>query len=225
MPQEFYRHVSEAIHSNKSRRSYYRQVAGRRAWWTSTILIFTERLTIPIARRFDRMALPFNERGIPVVEDDFVEMSLILPKETPPRHLGEPDRISRSVVRRLTRNARKASMAALKRGNYAIVQQELAAAIHELEAVERQYDLHFAMTKHLLESAGLAALRAPVYIRASSGEAGNLCRKFVALQVKVIDKGIFLDRMAQSSHRKGAGIIVNDVPDIPFLAELAQESR
>lgn len=225
MAQEFYRHVSEAIHTNKSRRRYYRQIAGRKAWWTSTILIFSEKFTIPIARRFDRMALPFNERGIPVVEDDFAEMSLILPKETPPRHQGVPDRISRSEVKRLGRSAGKVSMAALKRGNYAIVQQELAAAIHELEAIEQQYDLHFAMTKHLLESAGLAALRAPVYIRASSGEAGNLCRKFVALQVRVIDKGIFLDRMAQSSHRKGAGIIVNDIPNIPFLTELAQDKR
>lgn len=225
MPQEFYRHVSEAIHSNKSRRNYYRQEAGSKAWWTSTILIFSERLTIPIARRYDRMALPFNERGIPVVEDDFVEMSLVLPRETPPRHQGVADRISRSVVKRLAKKARKASMAALKRGNYGIVQQELAAAIRELEVVEEKHDLHFAMTRHLLESAGLAALRAPVYIRASSGEAGNLCRKFVALQVRVIDKGIFLDRMAQSSHRKGAGIIVNDVPDIPFLAELAQDNR
>lgn len=225
MPQEFYRHVSEAIQSNKSRRSYYHQQAGNKAWWTSTILIFSERLTIPIARRYDRMALPFNEHGIPVVEDDFAEMSLILPKETPPRHQGQPDRLSRLELKRLAKNARKASMAALKRGNYAIVQQELAAAIRGLEAVEQKYNLHFAMTRHLLESAGLAALRAPVYIRASSGEAGNLCRKFVALQVKVIDRGIFLDKMAQASHRKGVGIIVNDVPDIPFLAELAQDKR
>lgn len=225
MAQEFYRHVSEAIQSNKSRRSFYYRQAGLTAWWTSSILIFSEKLTIPIARRFDRMALPFNERGIPVVEDDFVEMSLVLPKETAPRHQGVPNRISRSEVKSLGKSARKASLAALKRGNYAIIQQEIASAIRELEIIEKRYDLHFAMTKHLLESAGIAALHAPVYIRASSGEASNLCRKFVSLQIKAIDRGIFLDRMAQASHRKGAGIIVNDVPDIPFLAELAQDKR
>lgn len=225
MAQEFYRHVSEAIHSNKARRPYYRQRAGLYAWWTSTVLILSERLTLPIARRFDRLALPFNERGIPVVEDDFVEMTLILPQETAPKYQAMPNRKARSAVKKLAKRARKASMSALRHGKYAIIQQEIASAIHHLDQLEQEHCLHFAMTKHLLESAGLAALRAPIYIRASSGEAETLCRKFVGLQVQAIDRGIFLDKMAQVSHHKGVGIIVNDVPDIPFLAELAQDNR
>lgn len=217
---EFERHVAEAIQSNLARRSYYRRQAGWVAWLLSISLVFSERLTIPIARRVDRQALPFQEKGIPILANDFVEMSEIPPKESLPVYHGQADRKLRREVKRLLRKAKKASLAALSRRNYRIVQEELSAALRKLERIQETEKVHFAMTRHLLESAGIAALHVPSYIRASSGEAEELCRRFVKMQVRLIDQAIFVDTLAQKCHAKGVGILVNDVPDIPFLEEL-----
>lgn len=216
---EFERHVAEAIQSNLARRPYYRKQSGWAAWLLSILLVFSERLTIPIARRYDRQAIPFQEKGIPILANDFVEMSEILPKETPAVYQRKADRKLRREVKNLLKKARKAALAALSRGNYRIVQEELATVLRKLERIQETEKVHFAMTRHLLESAGIAALHMPSYIRASSGEAEGLCRRFVKLQVRVIDKAVFMDKLAQSCHVKGVGILVNDVPDIPFLEE------
>lgn len=222
---EFERHVAEAIQSNLARRPYYRKQAGWAAWVLSVILVMSERLTIPLARRFDRQALPFQEKGIPILANDFVEMSEIRPKESPPHYQGEADRKLRREVKSLLRKTKKTSLAALSRGNYSIVQEELAVALSKLESIYEMEEVHFAMTRHLIESAGIAALHVPSYIRASSGEASELCRRFVKLQVRVIDRAIFLDMLAQQCHSNGVGILVNDMPDIPFLEEFSRDLK
>ena len=47
----------------------------------------------------------------------------------------------------------------------------------------------------------------------------TLCRRLVAIQVLLLTGGIFYDRLAQPCHAQGAGILLNDVPIIPFLTE------
>lgn len=72
----------------------------------------------------------------------------------------------------------------------------------------------------MLESLGLAALHAPQYLEQSGGETEKLAKQLVGVQLWLADTGIYMDKLAQGCHAMGAGIIVNDVPEIPFLAEL-----
>ena len=74
------------------------------------------------------------------------------------------------------------------------------------------------MTIHLLESLGFAALHAVQYIE-QDAQVESLCRRLVAIQVLLLTGGIFYDRLAQPCHAQGAGILLNDVPVIPFLTD------
>ena len=72
------------------------------------------------------------------------------------------------------------------------------------------------MTKHLVESLGLAAMNALDYAERSGGETLKLSRTFIRFQGLGLLGSVGIDRKAQAFHQQGIGIVVNDVPPIPF---------
>jgi hypothetical protein len=51
------------------------------------------------------------------------------------------------------------------------------------------------------------------------GEVIPLAKAFLAVQLLPFDQTLPLDLEAQALHARGVGIVVNDVPAIPFAAE------
>lgn len=214
----FETHIVDAMRINLGRRGHYVAVAGWRAWLLSVLLVASERLCRPLARHFDRKARPFNAAGIAIVENDFIDMALIEPADKPPRYTGRAPRSAHAAVKRRVKALKRQGLAQLAEGNYAAICALTADTLEALEALERQHQAHFAMSIHLLESLGLAALHAPDYI-AADARCEPLARQLVSIQLRLCDGGLLMDRLAQQCQQRGAGILVNDVPHIPFLRD------
>lgn len=211
-------HIADAMRINLGRRRHYVALAGWRAWLLSVLLVASERLCRPLARHFDRKARPFNDAGIPIVVDDFIDMALIEPAEKPPRYGARAPRGAHAQVKQRVKALKRDGLARLARGDYAGICALTADTLEGIQALQDAHQAHFAMSVHLLESLGLAALHAPDYIAADQ-RCEPLARQLVAIQLRLCDGGLLMDRLAQHCHQRGAGILVNDVPHIPFLRE------
>jgi hypothetical protein len=211
-------HLVEAMAINSQRQEFYRQKTQGKSKWLSWLLIWSERMTLALARYFDKTARPFNERGIAVVEADFVSMSDIKRVETAPIYQGVATAAQRKQVLTWLKQLQKQARPALKQGAYQQIADLTAHALRQLHDYEKQTACHYAMTIHLLESLGFAALHAVQYLEQDK-QVVTLCYRLVAIQVLLLTGGVFYDRLAQPCHAKGVGILLNDVPVIPFLAE------
>lgn len=211
-------HIVDAIRTNLNRRKHYAAVAGWRATLLSILLVMSERLCRPLARRFDRKAKPFNDSGIGIVENDFIDMALIEAVEKPPVYSGVASAAARREVKCIVKRLKRDGLRSLKAGDYEHICAGTASALQQIEALQARENVHYAMTIHLLESLGFAALHAPGYIAADQ-QTQPLARQLVAIQLRLCDGGLMMDRLAQGCHQRDAGIMINDVPHIPFLRD------
>lgn len=216
-------HLREAIALNRQRRAYYIARTAGKARLLSHWLVASEQVCLPVARYFDKRAKLYIQQGVPVVKNDFVDMADVADVEQKTRYRGIASHSTRTEVRNLLRRAKREGRSLLGRADYAAICVLLADALHQLEEIEAACRAHFAMSQHVLESTGLAALHAPQYI-ASDASVGKLCRQLVGIQLYLLEGSVLMDSLAQPCHALGAGIIVNDVPAIPFLQEYADGS-
>jgi hypothetical protein len=212
----FEAHLLEAIAINEDRKVFYSERTDGQSEVLSNLLISSEYSLLPLARELDEAAAPFQEAGIPIVSADFVSMSDIAPRETPPVRRGVlTDSIKAEAAAIL------APLAELDPSDFQAVCDAAEQALHSLENLQEKYDVHLAMTLHMLESAAYAALNALEYEGLSDGATKELSTRLVAEQLIAPSRdaiGPMVDQMANRLHRLGIGIIVNDVPPIPFLS-------
>lgn len=220
----FEQHLLEAIVINTQRRAYYMAHTQKKARWLCALLVWSERFTLPLARYFDKAARAFNARGIAVVEADFVPMADVKPVETAPIYQGIATASQRNTVLLWLKNLQKQVKPAVQQGDYQAVAKATAHVLQQVHDYEQQTQCHYAMTVHLLESLGFAALHAVQYIQQDS-QVMPLCKRLVTIQVLLLTGGVFYDRLAQPCHAQGAGILINDVPVIPFLQEYHSATR
>lgn len=212
----FYVHLADAIAENTRRRPIYARLSRGRSTRLSHVLVFLERMLLPVAAWVDWRARPFLRRGIPIVADDFMPMHPLPPPERPPRFRGrtaEGDlaRLGRAIARygeEVRDAARRADFEAAGAVSY-----DVLVRVERLEEASRS---HLAMMRHIIESIGLAAVNAPRWAAASGGETVPLSCGMLRIQTLGLFDPLGLDRMAQAVHERGAGIIWNDVPAIPF---------
>ena len=216
----FAEHLREAVAIQRERREIYAGMTAEASRPLFDLLVASEESLIPVAENFDRRALPFHEEGIPVVAADFVSMEHIATTATPPTRGGE-----------LTTAAEEAVATALEPlqgvdiGDFQAVADASYDALAALAAIEETHDVHLAMSKHLIESAAYAALHGLAYDARSEGRTHALCTDLVVFQLELplgLNLGLTVDRQANAFHRQGIGIIVNDVPHIPFVEEYEQ---
>jgi hypothetical protein len=211
-------HLREAIALNRARKERYSRLTGGRSDGLFRRLILSERALLPVARLVDAQAAPFIDRGIPVVASDFVSMERVAPFGTPvPPTLPMSDEHA-AAARAILRELHRASGGGLE-----ATVQACALALEELQLLERESELSFSMSRHLIESLGYAALNGLRHNRDSGGETAGLVRGLVALQrlgLVTLDP-VGIDREANRFHQEGLGVIANEVPAIPFEEALA----
>ena len=76
------------------------------------------------------------------------------------------------------------------------------------------------LTRHVLESAGLMAVRGAAYAEATGGATAALTRDLVRGHLALAPVARLLDRMAAPLWARGVGLFANDLPPIPFEAEM-----
>lgn len=215
----FYEHVLTGLRSNKARRPVYEKLTqgGSRALLRK--IIFLQRLFLPLAWLVDQRARRFQKRGIPIVAGDLVPVADLPAPETPPRYRG---RLDPAVAKRL-----EAELQEFKRSFWDRVKAgDLLAAtglahdqLIRVKALEAREGCHLAMVKHFLESVGLATLHLIGYVRETRGEVLPLGKAFIAVQLIPFRSALTVDLDAQVFHARGVGLVVNDIPAIPFEAE------
>lgn len=209
-------HLDEAIALNTSRRDYYASRAGGRSYLLSTTLISLEKMSRSAAAVFDREAKPFQQAGIPIVSADFIPMRGLPLASKPPQLRNVADK---AHVRELSQQLTDYRKAMPKIRTEQDLRQVAALSYRMLETIERTEQSagsHFAMTKHVVESIGMAALNGLRWAAQSGGKTVPLTAKLAESQELALLSSLWIDKQAQHCHAKGVGIIVNDVPHIPF---------
>lgn len=213
-------HLHEAIAVNRRRRPYYARKAGNTSWGLSTALIAAETLLLPAAWMVDAWAAHYHRQGVGIVRDDFVSLESIRPKEQPPRYRGRASKAQQRKVRSMLRRFRSTVLLSKDRTNLSTLCDHADALLGVIEEWERSWCVHWAMTKHLLESLGYTALHGIDYVEQTEGSTRRLTRCLLAGHAVSLPAVASLDIWAQSAHGCGAGILVNDVPPIPFQQQL-----
>ncbi|MFZ5480178.1 MAG: hypothetical protein ACOZNI_25670 [Myxococcota bacterium] len=212
----FWAHLRAAIALNTERQPIYEEMTGGASGELSEILISTERLLEPTAKDFDARAAPFHEEGIYVVAGDFVPMDDVLDVHTSPTWGGDwTDALAGELAEAV------AGLAAANPADFDGVCAEALVALERLDSLEATHGVHLAMTRHSIESVAYAALHAPGYAEASGGRTTELSRDLVDTQLEAVRLHVpeEFDERAAPIHALGAGILVNDVPRIPFVEE------
>lgn len=182
-------------------------------------MVSAECVLLPVARYFDKQAQPFINAGVPIVKNDFIDMDMVLDANKKTKYAGESSPETNKLLQQSFRDFRKARLQYLKNGDYPSICQCAVEMLALIDRKEEESQAHFANSKHLFESVGFAALHAPQYLEQSNGGTEKLGKQLVGLQLWLADTGIYMDKLAQGCHKRGAGILVNDVPYIPFLEE------
>lgn len=213
----FVAHLRDAIALNEARRPNYDARTNGASRGLSRRLVLYERVCLPWAWWVDRRARRWNERGVMIVAADFVSMANVRdPAAPPPRSGRATDAQAGALSARL-----KAFRAAVKRaddaGRFDEVARLSAELLREVEATEARDGCSWAMTRHVVEQVGYAALNALTWRARSGGATDDLARRVVWGLRLGTGACVGLDRRAQACHALGVGVLVNDLPEIPLL--------
>ncbi|MEM1116276.1 MAG: hypothetical protein AAGJ11_07200, partial [Bacteroidota bacterium] len=110
---------------------------------------------------------------------------------------------------------------AVKANRFPEAADRLADALRAVRDAEAGTGRAYALTAHVIESAGWMALRAPAYAEASGGATVPLSRRLVAGHLPLVRAAVGLDRLAHPVQARGVPLFVADLPAIPFEAEHA----
>lgn len=208
-------HLRDAIRLNRSRRPRYARLGGARAWTLSTALIAAERALLPAARVLDAQAGAFVAAGVPILVADLMPMSAAgsVGERDAAGGRGERVRLRTSDLRLLDvwREARG--------GRFAEAADAIRGALNTVRRLEASSGRAYALTAHVLDSAGLMALRAPIYAEATGGATLPLSRRLVVGHLPLVPAALRLDVAAHPVQARGVGLFVRDLPAVPFVAE------
>ena len=206
-------HLVQAIAVNLLRMIGYAIRSRGRSIPVSMLLVSFEMASIPLSIVFDlwgKLRLKLSLSKI------FISMRHIHQAGRSPRY-QKP--MSWKMARELQSQIMsffKAASAGLRGEDWDGFISSCASFLEELTVLEGEKEHHLGMSKHLMESIGWTALFGQLHIR----KKGNGELYFTLLtwtQLSALPLTILFDYLASKAHRFGVGIIVNDVPDIPFL--------
>lgn len=212
-------HLKDAAAINTTRKPIYATLTKGKSLWLSRILILAERIAALFAYFIDKSAMPFQKQGIPIITNDFVSMDAIHNPEDKPRYQNQADAETIANVKNKLSEFRKRISSYLDKNDFYFIANDAYLLIQALKLEEERSQSHFAMTRHLVESIGLTALNAIAYAKVSHANTIPLSKRVINFQKLGLWTCVFIDKLAQRCHALGVGIIVNDVPHIPFESQ------
>ncbi len=209
----FEEHLRDAIRINRERRPLYSSLTGGQSLSVSNILILSEQLSIPFAIFTDLWSIPFRNKGIRIVELEFISMDRIppfsekLPFPAPSLNEFVESRPGGLILKLLKQGWRKGWPG-------------LADALRiELHHLEKTPGFHL-MLKHILESMLRITVLAPTHQRKCIEAGMRLTTKplsgylFIS-HLLAIPFATWLDRKTAPLLASGVPILYQDVPAIP----------
>jgi hypothetical protein len=208
----FASHIREAITINKKRRKIYASLTAGKTRFLSNTLIGLEYAVLPIAWYFDARARKYNKNGIRIILDDFVEMHV-----KPANNLIHYRNEFTDDLYHLLMPQIKNCLVELKK---CISLSEIIKTSERLYKLviesQKEYQVHLAMTLHLLESTLLIAYNGIKYSEQSHGKTETLTLQLIRSHLFALRFAVRFDKKANVFHREGVGIVVNDLPNIKY---------
>ena len=173
-------------------------------------VIFWEKLILMKSKKFDRRARAFQQIGIPLMCEDFVDMA-----ETPD-YINKTTEILESYLKTAKPNSKqlKETLRSKLKLGYLPLKKHLEIELRFLEA-NKSYD---CLLRHLVESLLRTADLAPRYLSKTNGKdkkkLDKLITKYLRLQIFGIGQAIFIDKKARPLQAEGVPILCNDVPAV-----------
>jgi len=196
----FAEHVVEAININKQRAVYYAERSKGQTKGLSRLYTSLEYAILPVAKIMDHLATKYQQAGIPVLVNDFVSMDAIAPANQPLLRTGALNKGGLKLFKKILSDYRRETFAAAMKKDFAMV----------------KFYCNVALSIHLIESIGMAARNAAELSRITNGKTDGFYRAFIILQNSGITGFSRVDIKSQAFHQHDIGIIVNDLPAIPF---------
>ncbi len=210
----FHQHIKEAITCNKARRKLYATKSNNRTRTLSNSLIWTEQLTLPIAKYYDWKGKKFNENGIMIVCDDFVPMDIAPYDQEVPFRMSFTKKIVDEIK---SENKKYLKETKGKIKTVSDLENRLSLTIHFygfIEALEKNESVNFAMLKHVVESIAFICKNGMTYAHQSNSETIPLSSSLLKLHHLGLKNALFFDKKANPFHVENIGIILNDMPKI-----------
>ncbi len=212
----FREHLREAIAINKARRPLYAQLSNFHSNEISDRLIASEQLAkfaSYLFHNFDSQAERYQEKGINIVCDEFVSMSLT-PEFKASGPLPHPDLLEFQELDPYM--IRRSLVRAIDDG----YPQTVAAARHWISVIEKTDARFNCMTRHLLESVGRIAKLAPRHIKKAKTlglkSPAHLSDSMISAHLLMLPESVALDTLAAPIQAQGIQILCQDVPPIHF---------
>lgn len=209
-------HVKEAIKINRERAKFYAELSNGETKGLSKLYTSMEYALLPVSAIFDRWGRQLNLQGVPVLVNDFVSMSAIKPAATKPLNTGALNKDGRKAFRKTLDAFQSRVFSAAARKDFLQIQMAAIEALTGLRQLEARYACNLALSVHFVESIGLAGRNADNLGRSFAGRSDNFYRAFIIAQNAGVKMFSLIDLKAQRFHSQGIGIIVNDLPAIPF---------
>jgi hypothetical protein len=209
-------HVSDAIKINAQRDKIYAAVTEGKSRSLTRLLIVIERLCLLPMALFDWWGKKYNRQNIHIIEADFVSMAHISEPSAPLRFNGQASETHRRLLLDQIRQYRKKARHSTVRGDFVETSKSTFEMLQDVHHLETECQSLFSMTRHILESIGIAAIHAVTYSEQSREKTKALSKCFLMFQLAGVITAVRIDKKAQACHALGAGIIENDVPHIPF---------
>lgn len=212
----FEQHLKDAIELYKERKQQYSEQSDGKTDALFRKLITTETLLLPVAATFDARAIPHVKKGVMIIANDFVPMEDNLGFDYP---MAPADALSGELQQQAKQIL--ATLNATNSSDAFAITEAVNTALLDIDDFERYNNVYLPMTKHLVESLGFGALHSLYYRCDSQGKTYRLGQDLMKLQAVAIKLGnpISYDVEANQFHQDGVGILVNDLPHIPFLKE------
>ena len=212
----FEKHLQEAIQINENRKPKYAALSDGMSEKVSDKLIHMENLLLPVARYLDRKALPFNEKGLRVLCDEFVPMDRIAPLH---ESVGKPEKRP-EILENYSGWKLMLRFWRMSLDNMTEIQD---LTEKELKALE-DHPNFLCMTRHFLESMRRIAYFAVRHDQQAS-QSGvpsplKISKRVMQLHILGLPLAAKLDRLAAPVQEIGIPLICGDVPAIT-LEELS----
>ncbi|MBF0410173.1 MAG: hypothetical protein HQM10_22705 [Candidatus Riflebacteria bacterium] len=213
-----YQHLVDALELHEKRIPYYSKKTGGLSDPVFKKLSAIQRANLPVARYIDMKALPFQKEGIPIISGDILPMNC-KPMETPSLYHGTISKEDAESYRKKMIVFQRKCASDLNKHEYLKIAEKAYNMLQETREFEKSRKVHFAMTIHMLQSLGYSSMRSAKYYEMSNGRTSDVSRMYLSIQVIPLQEAISTDINSHPSHAKGAGIMINDVPEIPFESE------
>jgi hypothetical protein len=210
--QAIQKHISSAIKHNQKVAPRYAELSNGDSRFLSTALIQLEKISLFFAKKMDRESRFYQERGIPLLCDELIDMNQLPPFQDQLPEASRPVHFYHYDYKKMNRNLKDF----IKENRLNDAYQEIAYDLKTLD----DYPYQWCITRHFLESIARTIMLSLGH-RAQAQKLGlpdpiNVIKKFVALQRRALPLAQYLDTKAFPLQKQGLLIYCQDLPVIPW---------